>query len=323
VWQSLCLTGETMADPKITVLMSVYNGEKHLQESISSILDQTFKDFEFIIINDGSTDRSREIIISCRDSRIRLVNNEKNIGLTRSLNKGLKLATGIYIARMDADDVSMPARFEKQVVFLDSHPSVGVVGINSLVIDEQGKPLFKINHPTVHGKIISKLLLDNKFVHSSVMLRKTCLKTSGYYNEDFQMAQDYELFLRLSLIARLANISESLHKWRMNQSAGISVTKRPEQLKDRDKIRKIFLERHYTLNKNYVKWILANFQNNPEDIILSEYLHRISRDGPIIYKLFILKAINLYYLKITVYFIGEVLGKIFTFLSGILSKYSK
>ncbi len=114
--------------PRVTVLMSVYNGEKYLREAIDSILNQTFKDFEFLIIDDGSTDSSADIIRSYTDFRIRLIQNEKNIGLTRSLNKGLKLAKGEYIARMDVDDISLPIRFEKQVSFLDKYEDVKLVG---------------------------------------------------------------------------------------------------------------------------------------------------------------------------------------------------
>src|SRR3990170_6306785 len=104
-------------NPEITVLMSVYNGERFLREAIESILNQTYRDFEFLIINDGSTDSSREIILSYNDPRIRLIDNELNIGLTRSLNKGLRLARGKYIARQDADDISFRKRLEKQVAF--------------------------------------------------------------------------------------------------------------------------------------------------------------------------------------------------------------
>jgi len=105
--------------PKISVIMSVYNGEKYLGEAIDSVLGQTFTDFDFIIVNDGSTDGSPGIIQSYRDERIRVINNEKNIGLTKSLNKAIKESGGEYIARQDADDISLPERFEEQVWFLE------------------------------------------------------------------------------------------------------------------------------------------------------------------------------------------------------------
>ena len=129
--------------PKITVLMPVYNGEKYLKESIESILKQTFRDFEFLIINDTSTDESEKIIRSFKDSRIKLIKNEKNIGLTKSLNKGLDLAKGEYMARMDADDISLPKRLEIQVAFMDKNPKIGVIGAWAKVIGESNKKYIK------------------------------------------------------------------------------------------------------------------------------------------------------------------------------------
>ena len=114
--------------PRVTVLMAVYNGERFLAEAVASILDQTFRDFEFLIVNDGSTDRSREIILSFGDPRIRLVDNPENIGLTRSLNRGLELAKGGLIARQDADDISLPERLEREIGFLDGNPKAAIVG---------------------------------------------------------------------------------------------------------------------------------------------------------------------------------------------------
>src|SRR4051794_29608800 len=114
--------------PKVTVLLAVYNGERYLREAIDSILGQTFQDFEFLIINDGSTDSTREIILSYHDPRIRLVDNEDNIGQTRSLNRGLALAAGQFVARQDADDISEPERLASQVAFLEIHPEVVLLG---------------------------------------------------------------------------------------------------------------------------------------------------------------------------------------------------
>ena len=114
--------------PKITVLMPVYNGEKYLRESVDSILNQTFTDFELLIINDGSTDSSMEILNSYSDSRIRIVTNEVNLRLIKTLNKGIDLATGEYIARMDCDDIADPKRLEIQLQYMEKHPDVAVCG---------------------------------------------------------------------------------------------------------------------------------------------------------------------------------------------------
>lgn len=286
-----------MKDSKVTVLMSVYNGEKYLREAIDSILNQTFRNFEFLIINDGSTDRTAEILESYNDPRIKIINNERNMGLTKSLNKGLKMARGEYIARMDADDISEPNRLKKQVEFLDMHPSIGVVGINSYIIDESGNILTKMERPTSHEKIIAKILGENQMVHGSLMMRKKLLETRGYYDEEFVLAQDYELLLRLSSITKLANLSEQLHRWRRDTSRGISTTKRKYQIAVRDKIRKVFLEKNYSLDKNYINLVLDNFLSNPKDPILYEYLTKILKDISFIPYFLIKLKIFLYSLK--------------------------
>ena len=283
-------SGYIMANPKVTVLMSVYNGERFLRESMDSILSQTFKDFEFLIVNDGSTDRTKEILESYNDPRISIINNDKNIGLTRSLNKGLALAKGEYIARMDADDISLPERLEKQVEFLDTNPSIGVLGIKSNVIDEKGNTLFQVKHPESHADIMAKLLLDNRFIHSSVIMRKLLLDKYGYYNEELPMAQDYELFLGLSHSTQFANLSEPLHQWRKNTSTGISVLRRQEQIAVRDRIRRAFLKKNFSSDRGYVDLILNNLRHNPRDAILLEYLKRAANSLPFTAKLSILKS---------------------------------
>jgi len=114
--------------PAVSVVMPVYNGEKYLRESIDSILNQTYTDYEFIIVNDGSNDKTEEIILSYNDNRIRYIKNEKNLQIVKSLNRGIELAKGRYIARMDADDISLPRRFEKQITFMENNLEIGVCG---------------------------------------------------------------------------------------------------------------------------------------------------------------------------------------------------
>ena len=122
--------------PKISVVMPAYNAENYIREAIDSILAQTFRDFEFLIIDDGSTDHTVEIIRSYSDSRIRLYQNERNMGVAATLNRGLDLARGEYIARMDADDISLPERFAKQAAYMDAHPDVAVCGSNIILFSE-------------------------------------------------------------------------------------------------------------------------------------------------------------------------------------------
>jgi glycosyltransferase involved in cell wall biosynthesis len=205
--------------------MSVYNGEKYLNEAIDSILAQTFINFNFLIINDGSTDGTDKILQSYNDKRIKIVNNEKNIGLTKSLNKGLKLARGEYIARQDSDDVSMPKRLEKEVSFLDHNKNTTLVGTYYYMINERGKILKIIKPPTRSEEIKIGLLKGNQFGHGSVMFRAECVKEFGYYREELGPVEDYDLWLRISDRYNIANIPEPLYKWRLNIKS-VSVTKK-------------------------------------------------------------------------------------------------
>lgn len=204
-----------MNDPKITVLMPVYNGEKYLCEAIESILSQTFCDFEFLIIDDGSTDRSVEIIKSYSDSRIRLVHNGGNIRLIATLNKGLDLARGKYVARMDCDDVSMPQRLQKQVGLMESSPGIGVCGTWLRTFGDGEGDIW--NYPLDHDAIRSRLIFESAIVHASVMMRKESIERYHlFYDDSYLNAEDYELWVRCSKFMRLANIPEVLYLYRMH-----------------------------------------------------------------------------------------------------------
>lgn len=205
-----------MKNPKVTVLTSVYNGEKYLQEAIDSILGQTFKDFEFLIVNDGSTDKTAEILKSYKDVRIKIVNNEKNIGLTKSLNKGLKLARGKYIARQDADDISLSTRFEEELKFFDKNSNVALVGTDYFLINEKDEIIHRVNCFTENSKLKEKLLEGNQFGHGSIMFKKECIDKVGAYREEFEFAQDFDFYLRIVEAYDIANIPEPLYKWRIN-----------------------------------------------------------------------------------------------------------
>lgn len=210
--------------------MSVYNGERYLREAIESILGQTFKDFEFIIIDDGSTDSSKDIILYYKDPRIRLIENKKNICLTKSLNKGIKAAQGEYIARMDADDISLPKRLKKQIDFLDEHKDVGVLGTTFYHIDNEGKIIFTKIVPLKNDIIQKELLKKNCFAHGSIMMRKDILEKVGGYREQIKYSQDYDLFLRIAKHCKMANLEEALYKWRLHEDT-VSISKRKTQKK--------------------------------------------------------------------------------------------
>lgn len=204
-----------MNEPMVTVLMSVYNGEKFLKEAIESILTQTFTDFEFLIINDGSTDDSVKIIESFRDSRIRLINNEKNLKLIASLNKGISLARGRYIARMDSDDISMPERLEKEVDFLEKSLDYGLVGTCFTVIDGEGKEQYNVTYPSNNDLIKLFLSLNCPLAHGSVMGRTELFKQNLYGSKEYFAVEDYELWTRMAKVTKIYNIPEYLFKYRI------------------------------------------------------------------------------------------------------------
>lgn len=210
-------------NPKISVIMSVYNDSHYLKQSIEGILNQSFRDFEFIIINDYSSDDSRRIIEQYmqQDKRIILVNNAKNIGLTKSLNHGIDIAKGEYIARQDADDVSLSKRFELQLQFLENNPDIFLAGTNSYVFTEGSKRFVK---GTVCGskKIKKYLAKDNPIIHSSIIFRNN---QKIRYRKKFYYAQDYDLLLSaISKGLNIDNLKEPLVLYRVNDQ-GISATK--------------------------------------------------------------------------------------------------
>ena len=199
--------------PAVTVLMSVYNGERFVGRAIESILRQTWADFEFLIVNDGSADRTREIIASFRDPRIKLVDNPVNLGLTRSLNRALALARGEFVARQDADDLSHPTRLAEQLAFMRSNPDLALVGTQVRVIDEQGRvcrrPGWK--RAVADAAIRFQLMFDNAFIHSSVLFRREIVwGRLGGYDVGFPTGQDFELWSRVAARYPVCNLPRPL-----------------------------------------------------------------------------------------------------------------
>lgn len=212
--------GKNLTTPTVTVLMSVYNSEDYLAEAIESILDQTYKDFEFLIINDGSTDSSLKIIKNYKDKRIRLI-SRPNKGLVASLNEGIEKARGKYLARMDSDDISPAYRLQKEVTFLDTHPNVGMVGSNYTIIEEDGTELVTTNvftHP--HDLKVAQVTC-NQFGHGSIMARLSVLKELNGYDASVGHVEDYHLWTRISRVTDIANFVEPLYFYRRN-SEGVT-----------------------------------------------------------------------------------------------------
>ena len=177
--------------------MSVYNGEKYLSLTLRHVLNQTYKNFEFLIVDDCSTDRSVEMIQSLRDPRIRLIRNEVNQGQTKSLNIGLKLACGEYVARMDADDLAFPQWLQKQLEFMDHYPQCVVGSNHAVIIDAQGKMKKTLRPPTRREDIFLRAITTSPINHGGCFMRRDIVLKEGGYNESFRVAADYDLWSRL------------------------------------------------------------------------------------------------------------------------------
>lgn len=195
--------------PTVSVNMCVYNAEKYLREAVDSILSQTFLDFEFIIVDDGSTDGSACILAGYSDPRIRVF-AQANQGIPGARNRALERSRGRYIAVMDADDVSLPERLERQVAFLDAHSEVGVLGTAARFLDELAGREWDYWPPIEAEQVHRQLVQGNPLVHTSVMIRRSILETVGGYDEAYPYYSDYELFVRLAPHTCLANLPEVL-----------------------------------------------------------------------------------------------------------------
>ncbi len=235
--------------------MPVYNSAEFLAESIESILAQSYNDFEFIILDDGSTDQSREIIqdYASKDIRIKTHQNDCNKGIFFTRNLGLDKSTGKYIAVMDADDISMPDRFMKQVVFFDSHPDIDVLGGQIIKFGQAAQSGKKSNYPLTPGGVRWGLVSGCQLAHSTVMMRSHLFSVEGFQYREFKVAQDYDLWTRLSPGHNIANLSDVLVQYRVHQSS-ISGTNG-------------LLQKHETIRiiKEYVRNLSGI--NLPEDII--------------------------------------------------------
>lgn len=211
--------------PKISVLMPVYNCELYIQEAIESILIQTFSDFEFLIIDDASTDSTLEVIKKYNDPRIKLIEKPNNTGYTNSLNYGLSIARGTYIARMDGDDISLPKRFEKQFSFMESNPDVAVCGTSFKILGTDDSVFL----PEKHDAIKTGMLKECKIAHPSVMMRVSFFKQNKIsYDTFYEPAEDYDLWVRVSRIGKLNNLQEILLLYRFHDDQ-VSNTNRKKQ----------------------------------------------------------------------------------------------
>ena len=241
-----------MQEDLISVLLPVYNAENFIKDCIDSILAQTYSNFELIIIDDCSNDSSVDIIRSYTDKRIKLILKPRNTGYTESLNQGLTIARGFFIARMDADDVSMPNRFELQVNFLRKNPLVAICGTDAHVIGAN----FKFNFPESYEAIKINLLFGSSLIHPTIMGRGDILKRYRY-DSSLEPAEDYDLFTRIALNYPLMNLPESLLNYRVHNSQTSNVRSAIQQDRMRPSMYRMFQVFKYD-TQLYSKEIILN-----------------------------------------------------------------
>lgn len=213
-----------MVNPRITVLMPVYNAERYLREAIESILQQTFQDFEFLIIDDGSTDKSVDIVRQYDDPRIRLILNEKNLGISETLNRGIELSSCGLIARMDADDVCNPFRLFKQYNYMLAHEDVALLSSWARVVDENGKFVRLERYRSNY--YYYNLTFECWMYHPTIMFRRGPVKDVGMYS--MRYSEDYDLFWKVSTRYKIANLEEPLVNYRLSSTSLNTVLKKKE-----------------------------------------------------------------------------------------------
>ena len=272
-------------NPLISIVLPVFNCEAYLSDAIQSILIQSFSDFELIVINDASTDSSQSIIQSFNDKRIREIVNKQNLGLAKSLNIGFKLAKGQYIARMDADDISMPSRLEKQFLFMEENPDIDISGADYELFGEKTR-IVKL--PYEDREIKDTLFFNSCIAHPTVIFRHESIKKYMIkYNEKFLYSQDYELWCRLIDKLSFANIPDVLLKYRVHKKQS-NQRKVDEQSNNANLIRKMNLEKigvdfHEKLFKDYLSIINYDFKVSSKIEVLraAEILMQIFEKGKI------------------------------------------
>jgi glycosyltransferase involved in cell wall biosynthesis len=213
--------------PLVTVFMAVYNGGKYIGEAIQSTLDQTFTDFELLIVNDGSTDDTLEVVSRFQDPRIRLEENQGNQGIFKTRNRGIAEARGKYFATLDSDDIAYPQRLERQVAYMEAYPDCVVCGGMARIIDAASKHLGNFEPPTGMKALPSYLFFANCFINSTTIIQTDILRELSYRN-DFEPAEDYDLFCRLSYVGPIANIEDTVVDYRVHPG---NATERKAQAK--------------------------------------------------------------------------------------------
>jgi len=204
--------------PRVSVLMTIFNGGQYLQQALESLELQEYTDWELVVVDNASEDNSMEILEANSDSRFRITKLDENIGRTGALNLGLGIAQGDYIAILDADDLALGGRLSKQVDFMDNNLNVGLVGSWTKFIDENGKSCGEFTPPRMHNELISQFAIRNPIVHSSAMYRRMLSSKIGGYNSNWVYAQDFHFVLNLSTVSRIEVMPEYLCAWRKSST---------------------------------------------------------------------------------------------------------
>ncbi|PQQ42964.1 glycosyl transferase family 2 [Photorhabdus luminescens] len=266
--------------PLVSVILPVYNGERFIASAVESILNQTYHNLELIVINDGSEDRTDSIIQPyLKDSRLNYISRE-NKGLVATLNEALEKASGIYIARMDADDIAMSERIALQVEYLLQHPHTGLIGSNITLINELGEIIGQRHLPHGENKVLSYFLYGNPIAHPSVMLNRAILKNELYYDKNAFPAEDLELWLRIIKIAPINNLNKNLLFYRITNSSITSNNSIEQKIKDYN-LRLDFFSNISQVYSEFVRliklkgwnliplfWLIIKYNISPNDIII-------------------------------------------------------
>ncbi len=248
-----------MNNLKVSVIMPAYNAEEYIAEAIKSILDQTFENFEFIIIEDGSKDNTWRIIqeYAEQDMRIVALRNNQNLKLSKTLNRGIKIACGQYIARMDADDISLKDRLAKQISYMEQNPQIGISGGAMQIIDKGGKVIGQRRYHLTDSEIRKYIFRYSPFSHPLVIMKRSVLEKAGYYDNEYNPAEDYDLHFRLGQHSKFGNLSDILLKYRVISQSMTTGSTRKMELKTLDIRKKAHREYGYRMNFfDKVYWLL-------------------------------------------------------------------
>ncbi len=270
----------------VTVLMSVRNGEPYIKEAITSVLNQTYGNYNFLILDNASIDNSRSIIKEFKDSRIKLVELPEDIGQSKALNKGLEMINTKYVARMDADDVSLNERIEKQVQYLENHPDVGVLGTHvKMITNEPSLTLPIRRRPLTNNENNWRLLYSTTLMHSSVMFRHKLYKDYGGYDDNCAPAEDYELWSRYSKhtqVNQLKKILVLIRKHNLRTSIkNITKQKRMAEIIRKINLKNLVYKKNESINMDKFSEFISGKRENSTD-----WWYKVSISMMIIYRTF-------------------------------------